>query len=107
MLGSQVHHVDEKDFDETVGQGVTLVDYWAEWCGPCRMLTPVLDELAGELEGQAKIAKVNVDESPALAARAGVSAIPLLVVYRDGKEVDRLVGVRPKADIERTVRAAL
>ncbi len=107
MIGSQVQHLDEKDFDATVGQGVTLVDYWAEWCGPCRMLGPVLEELAAELDGQATIAKVNVDESPALAAKAGVSAIPLLVLYRDGREVDRLVGVRPKADIERMVRSAL
>jgi thioredoxin 1 len=76
-----------------------LVDFWAEWCGPCRMLSPVVDELAGELSDKVKIGKINVDEEPELAQRYGVMSIPTLVVLKEGKVTASSVGVRPKADI--------
>jgi thioredoxin 2 len=78
-----------------------LVDLWAEWCGPCRVMAPVLDQLAAEMAGRVRVAKLNVDENPATASRYGVSNIPTLLVFKGGREVDRIVGVRPKAELVR------
>jgi len=88
-----------QSFDQAVSSGVTLVDFWAEWCGPCRMLAPVVDEIAGEYTGRAKVAKVNIDNEGDLAARYRVNSIPTLLVIKDGQEKGRLVGVQPKAKI--------
>lgn len=76
-----------------------LVDMWAPWCGPCRMIAPVLDELAAEMAGRVRIAKLNVDENPATSARFDIRSIPALLVFKGGREVDRMLGVRPKAEI--------
>jgi thioredoxin 2 len=78
-----------------------LLDLWAPWCGPCRMIAPVLDELASELAGRVRFAKLNVDDNPATAARFKADSIPTLLVFKGGREVDRLVGVQPKAEIKR------
>jgi thioredoxin 2 len=78
-----------------------LLDMWAAWCGPCRMVAPVIDELAKEMAGRVRVAKLNVDENPATAARFDVRSIPTLLVFRGGKEADRIVGVAPKAEIVR------
>lgn len=90
-------------FDEFVGSSniPVLIDYWAEWCGPCKMVAPVLDALAIEYEGKITIAKVNVDEEPALAAAAGIASIPTMRVYVDGQEVKSLVGAKPRAALVR------
>lgn len=84
-----------------------LLDLWAEWCGPCHMLTPIVEQLAVELAGRIKVAKLNIDENPGTAARFGVRSIPTLLVLRDGGEVDRLVGVQPKQEILRRLEAVL
>ncbi len=76
-----------------------LVDMWAPWCGPCRTVGPIVDELAGELAGRVRVAKMNVDDNPATASRFGVRSIPTLLVFKDGREVDRIVGAQPKAAI--------
>ncbi len=76
-----------------------LLDFWAGWCGPCRMLGPVISELAEELDGKVKVGKVNVDEQPELASEFGVSGIPMVVVMKDGEVVNKSVGYRPKADL--------
>ena len=97
----------QSDFDTVTGKGVTLVDFWAEWCGPCKMLTPTIDALATEYAGKADIRKVNIDEEPGLAERFDVSSIPTLLVIRDGEITDRFIGVRNKAQLSAAIDAAL
>jgi thioredoxin 1 len=80
-----------------------LVDYWAPWCGPCRVLGPIVEEIAVERAGALKVAKVNVDEEPELAELAGVQGIPLVVFYRDGRPVARAIGAQPKRALERAL----
>jgi len=84
-----------------------LVDLWAPWCGPCRMVAPVLEELAGEMAGRLLVAKLNVDENPATAARFGVSSIPTLLLLKAGREIDRIVGAQSKPEIARRVERAI
>jgi len=84
-----------------------VVDMWAAWCGPCRMIAPVLDELAEELAGRVRFAKLDVDANPATAARFAVRSIPTLLVLREGREIDRIVGVQPKAEIARRLERAI
>ncbi|MFA4815195.1 MAG: thioredoxin [Candidatus Gracilibacteria bacterium] len=90
--------VTDKNFAEEVLQSKVpvLVDFFAEWCGPCKMIAPLVEELAGEYEGKAKVVKVNVDESMGTAQTYGVMSIPTLIFFKDGKEVDRNVGAVPK-----------
>lgn len=97
----------QADFDTVTGKGVTLVDFWAEWCGPCKMLTPTIDALAQEYAGKADIRKVNIDEEPGLAERFDVSSIPTLLVIRDGEIKERFIGVRNKAQLAAAIDAAL
>jgi thioredoxin 2 len=82
-----------------------LLDMWAPWCGPCRVVAPVIEELAGELAGRVRVAKMNVDENQATAERFAVRSIPTLLIFKDGREVDRIVGVRPKSEIVRHLQA--
>ncbi|RXK12683.1 thioredoxin [Halarcobacter mediterraneus] len=84
------------NFDATVKEGVSLVDFWAPWCGPCRMLAPVIDELAEDFDGKANICKVNTDEQQDLAVKYGVRSIPTIVFMKDGEVVDTLVGAQSK-----------
>jgi thioredoxin 2 len=84
-----------------------VVDMWAAWCGPCRMIAPVLDELAREMAGRVRFTKLDVDVNPATAARFAVRSIPTLLVLRDGREIDRIVGVQPKAEIARRLEQAI
>jgi thioredoxin 2 len=84
-----------------------LLDMWAEWCGPCRMLAPVIDELAKEMAGRVRVAKLNVDQNPVTADRFNVRSIPALLVLKGGREIDRLVGAQPKAEILRRLERAV
>jgi thioredoxin 1 len=107
MTVSGVLHLDDKTFDETLAttEGVLMVDFWAEWCGPCRAVAPVLEDLARSSGGKVTLAKVNVDENPALAARFGVRSIPTILFVKDGKVRDQAIGALPKAAIQKKVDA--
>lgn len=83
-------------FSQNIENGVTLVDFWAPWCGPCKMQLPIVEELSQELEGKATIAKINVDEEPELASQFGVMSIPTLILFKDGQPVDKMVGLQSK-----------
>ena len=94
-------HVDEATFDkEVLKAGTTvLVDFWAEWCGPCKVIGPIIDEIADEMKSKLKVVKVNVDDSQELAMKYGIMSIPTLLIFRNGEAVDQLVGVMPKAQL--------
>jgi thioredoxin 2 len=99
---------DDQSFPaETTASVPVVVDFWAAWCGPCRMISPVLEDLAGRYAGRLKVVKVDVDANPTLAARFGAQSIPLLVVIRDGREVDRIVGALPRAALEQRLAPVL
>lgn len=96
--------VTKDNFNATVAQGVSLLDFWAPWCGPCKMQLPIVEELAEEMKGQATIAKVNVDEEPELASQFGVMSIPTLILFKDGQPVDKLVGLQSKAALQSKIQ---
>lgn len=101
--------VSENDFDKEVLESGTpvLVDFWADWCGPCKMIAPSIDELASELDGQIKFAKVDVDENPGIAMKYGIRGIPTLLVFKNGAPIDQMVGAQPKSAIKKRLEAAL
>ncbi|MEE9365514.1 MAG: thioredoxin [Dehalococcoidales bacterium] len=84
-----------------------MVDFWAAWCGPCRMVAPLVEELAGEYEGKVTMVKLNVDESPQIASQYGIMSIPTLLIFKDGAPVSNIVGFRPKAELQRGLDAVL
>jgi len=96
------NQVTDQNFDSEVLQSGSpvLVDFWAPWCGPCRMLTPMISELAQEYAGRAKVVKLNTDENPNVATRYNISAIPALLFFKDGKLMEQLTGVRPKPEVK-------
>jgi len=106
---SEAINVGEQTFDKVVLQSEipVLVDFWAAWCGPCRMVAPVLDQIAAENEGKIRIVKVNVDEEPALAAQYRITSIPAMKVFKGGEEVRELIGAMPKQQIEQQLEGIL
>lgn len=101
--------VNDSNFDQMVLQSKTpvLVDFWAVWCGPCRMVAPVVEELAGEYEGKVTMAKLNVDENPKTASQYGIMSIPTLFIFKDGAPVSNIIGFRPKAELKKSIDAVL
>lgn len=99
--------VTKAEFDETIQNGVVLVDFFATWCGPCKMLAPVLEELSQAYEGKARIIKVDVDKEQELAGQYGVMSIPTMILFKNGEVVKQVVGFQPKPQIENLINSAL
>jgi len=108
MANEHVIELTEANFDTEVLQSAqaVLVDFWAPWCGPCRMIGPVVEEIATETAGKAKVGKVNVDDAPGIAAKYRIQAIPALFVFKGGEVVDKVVGMSSKADLLAKLNAA-
>ncbi len=103
-----VLHLNQEGFDKLMaGSQLALVDFWATWCGPCKMLAPVIEELAAQYDGKVTVAKVDVDEEQDLAAKYGVMSIPTVVLFQGGQEVERLVGFLPKERYEEILNSRL
>ena len=99
-MSENIKELNEGNFDAEVSAGLVLVDFWAPWCGPCRMQAPILERLADSKEISGNIMKVNTDESPAIAQKYGISGIPTLILFKDGKEVERMVGVQTETALK-------
>ncbi|OYW59493.1 MAG: thioredoxin [Rhizobiales bacterium 17-65-6] len=104
-----VEKVSDQSFEQDVlkASGPVVVDFWAEWCGPCRMVGPVLDEVSGEMGDQVKIVKLNVDENPETASKYGIMSIPTLLLFKDGQIASRQVGAAPKAKLVQWIGSAI
>ena len=108
-MGANVLKLMDSNFDGEVTKSQTpvLVDFWAEWCGPCRLMGPILDELSPVYAGKLKIGKVNVDENPDTPSQFGIMNIPTMILFKNGKEADRIVGALSKADLQKKLDKAL
>ena len=106
---SSLLHVSDKNFEsEVLRSGIpVLVDFWATWCGPCRAISPIIEELAKEYSGRVKITKLNVDENPATSSQYGVRGIPTLILFKEGKVLDQIVGSVPKARLKAMIEKVL
>ena len=104
-----VSKVSDSDFEAQVLQSAepVVVDFWAEWCGPCKMIAPALEEIAGSMNGKVKIVKLNVDESPKTASKYGVMSIPTLMIFKGGEMASRQVGAAPKQKLQQWISAAV
>ncbi len=92
-----IHHLNEKNFKKATAKGIVLVDFWASWCMPCKMMTPVLNDLSEEMGSQAMVAKLDVEKHQALSTKFGIRSIPTLILFKDGKEVSRFQGIKTKS----------
>ncbi|MFA6294588.1 MAG: thioredoxin [Victivallales bacterium] len=105
-MGS-VKHLNSENFDSETSKGVALIDFWAEWCGPCKMLGPVLEEVVKEVGDSAVIAKINVDEAQELAMKYAVRSIPAIFILKDGKTIQQFIGIQSKQVLVNAVKDAL
>ena len=102
-----IKHLTDDSFTQEIAKGVTVVDFHAEWCGPCRMLAPVLEQVATDVKGKAKVVKVDIDSEQKTAAQFQITSVPTLILFKDGKEVNRLIGLRNAEAVKEFVLSAL
>ena len=103
MASDKLKTLTDSNFDQEIQTGVVLVDFWAEWCGPCRRISPIVEELAGQYDGRATVGKLNVDENPNVPGRFMIRGIPTLLLFKNGQLADTLVGLAPKEDIAKMI----
>ena len=107
MASDKLKTLTDSNFEEATRSGVVLVDFWAEWCGPCRRIAPIVEQLAGEFDGRATIAKLNVDEHPNVPGRFMIRGIPTLLLFKDGQLAETVVGLAPKEELARLIEQHL
>lgn len=105
-MGKGTMELTEKTFNETIGKGLTLVDMYANWCMPCRMLAPTISSLASDYDGQVKVGKLNIDEAPSIAAKYGVMSIPTVILFKDGEPVAQKIGMADKSAYDQMIKNA-
>jgi len=105
-MAENLKYLNDDNFESTISKGVTLVDFYADWCGPCRRIAPLIEELATELQGQATIAKLDVEQAQRTTASFQVMSIPTIIIFKDGKEVERIVGLTDKDRLKNVVLKA-
>lgn len=106
-MSEHIKYLNDENFQTEINQGVTLVDFYADWCGPCRMIAPIVEELATEMNGTAKIAKLDIDSAQETTSNLGVTSIPTIIIFKNGKEVKRVVGVKDKDALKAMILAAM
>lgn len=106
-MSEHIKYLNDANFQGEIDQGVTLVDFYADWCGPCRTIAPIVEELAEEMSGRAKVAKLDIDSSQETTSNLGVTSIPTLILFKGGKEVKRVVGVRDKEALKSMIESAI
>lgn len=106
-MAGHLKYLDDNNFEAEIAKGVTLVDFYADWCGPCRMIAPIIEELADEYNGKAKIAKLDIEKAQGITTKFGVTSIPTLILFKDGAAVKTVVGLRGKEDLETLIKGAL
>lgn len=106
-MAENLKYLNDENFQNTIAKGVTLVDFYADWCGPCRRIAPVIEELASEMQGKATIAKLDIEQAQSTTASFQVMSIPTLILFKDGKEVNRIVGLTDKEKLKQVITSAL
>lgn len=106
-MSQNLKYLSDENFAETIAKGVTLVDFYADWCGPCRMIAPIIEELSHDFQGVATIAKIDIDKHQAAPSTYNVTSIPTIIIFKDGQEAQRFTGIRDKETLKKMINSAL